>query len=335
MLGKEARDGTWALRHRQGNQFSLHNHEPSLHTSAHPAHRQLSLAQEISIPQGEAIGSLSNAGIAPKEIQTYLRQTSSGTLATRQDIYNTIAAVRRDACEGQSPIQALADQLFKEGFWSQFQTSPDGRVIAVFFAHPDSLAYLRAYPNTLLLDCTYKTNKYNMPLLDMVGVDASQRSFCIAFAFLSGEGEDNFAWALDRLKSLYEQCNTPFPSVVLVDHCPACINALDTYFPTSVSLLCIWHVNKAVLAHCQPSFKGNDDAWADFYESWHWIVDSPTEEVFKERHSKFEKKYIEDHLNDLGYLRSTWLIPYKEKIIKAWTNQHMHFGNAATSRAEG
>lgn len=50
-----------------------------------------------------------------------------------------------------------------------------------------------------------------MSLLDMIGVDASQRSFCIAFAFLSGEDESEYAWALERLRSLYELCNTQLP----------------------------------------------------------------------------------------------------------------------------
>jgi hypothetical protein len=50
--------------------------------------------------------------------------------------------------------------------------SEDGRVTSVLFAHPKSLEYLKAYPDLLILDCTYKINKYNMPLLDMVRVDA-------------------------------------------------------------------------------------------------------------------------------------------------------------------
>jgi hypothetical protein len=136
------------------------------------------------------LASFSNAGLPPKEIQTLVRQ--SGSLATRQDIYNRIADVRRDACEGQSPIHALTNQLDKEGFWSRIQFAPDGRVTAVLFAHPDSLGYLRAYPELLLLDCTYKTNKYGIPLLDMIGVDTAQRSFCIAFTFLSSEIEEDY-----------------------------------------------------------------------------------------------------------------------------------------------
>lgn len=93
-------------------------------------------------------------------------------MATQQDIYNRIAATRREVCEGQSSIYALASQLDEEGFWSRIQFGEDGRVTAVLFAHPDSLAYLQAYPDILLLDCTYKMNKHGMPLLDMIRVDA-------------------------------------------------------------------------------------------------------------------------------------------------------------------
>ena len=109
----------------------------------------------------------------------------------------------------------------------------------MLFAHLDSIAYLHSYPEVLILDCTYKTNKYGMPLLDIVGVDATQRSFCIAFAFLSGETEADYTWALERLKSLYEQYSTPFPSVILTDRCLACINAAEALFPLSPTLICL------------------------------------------------------------------------------------------------
>lgn len=55
----------------------------------------------------------------------------------------------------------------------------------------------------------------------MIGIDASQRSFCISFTFLSGETEADYKWAFARLKSLYEQCNTTLPSVILTDRCLA------------------------------------------------------------------------------------------------------------------
>ena len=98
-----------------------------------------------------------------------------------------------------------------EGFWSRIQFGPNGHVTAVLFAHADSLVYLRAYPEILLLDYTYKTNKYGMPLLDMIGVDATGRSFCIAFAFLSGEAEEDCTWALEQLKKIVQTMRRALP----------------------------------------------------------------------------------------------------------------------------
>lgn len=344
VLAKESLDkGRWTLRHRQDARFSLHNHAPSSHPSAHPSHRKFNEQDTIIFTN------LTNAGIAPKDIRTYLRQHSDSS-ATQKDVYNRIVAVRREMCAGQSSIHALANHLDEEGFWNRMRFDASGRVTAVLFAHPGSLQYLESYPDVLLLDCTYKTNKYGMPLLDMIGVDACQRSFCIAFAFLSGESEEDYCWALERLKSIYETCKTRLPSVILTDRCIACMNAVGLVFPTAHSLLCLWHANKAIFQRCQPSFgvakqgpstdetmslSSTTDKWTDFFRFWHSIVSSPSEEVFKERVSAFEKKYVPDFIDQVAYVQTQWLDSYKERLVKAWVDQHAHFGNVATSRVEG
>ena len=239
---------------------------------------------------------------------------------------------------GQGSIQALISQLSAEGFICQTQVDGNNRLSAIFFAHPDSVAYLQSNPDVLLLDCTYKTNKHDMPLLDMVGVDSCQRSFCIAFAFLSGESEEDYVWALEHLRSLYQR---DLPSVVLTDRCLAAMNAAAASFPSSRALLCLWHVNKAVLQHCQPIFaakNGSEDAqaevqvWEEFYAFWHSIVRSPDEETFEVRLAEFEAKYGEEYLDAVGYVKTYWLEPYKEMIVKAWVNAYLHFDNVATSR---
>ncbi|KAJ3454449.1 hypothetical protein MRS44_018343 [Fusarium solani] len=260
-----------------------------------------------------------------------------------QDIYNCIAQGKRDLARGQSNMHALADQLKSEGFWSRIRLDESGRVVAVLFAHPRSLGYLKSYPEVLILDCTYKTNKYKMPLLDIVGVDACQRSFCIAFAFLSGEEEDDYIWALERLRSMYEVHGIGLPSVILTDRCLACMNAVSSpsCFPEPISMLCLWHINKAVLTYCKPAFirdksepEGHEE-WKEFYGHWHEIVASPTEDIFDERLERFKKRYIPSHINEVGYIIETWLDLYKQRFIKAWVNQHLHFDEYVTSRCEG
>lgn len=177
-----------------------------------------------------------------------------------------------------------------------------------------------------------------MPLLDMIGVDSCQRSFCIAFAFLSGESEEDYSWALEHLRSLYQR---ELPSVILTDRCLAAMNAAAIWFSSSKALLCLWHVNKAVLQHCRPFFaskvgqateQAEGKAWDEFYAFWHSIVASPDEKSFEERLAKFKLKYGSKYLESVGYIKMYWLEPHKEKIVKAWVDEHLHFGNIATSR---
>lgn len=335
VLAKESPDRTtWTLVHRPCKEYAQHNHPPSEDPSGHPIHRAL-CKEEVS-----TISNLAAAGVAPRNIKTYLHKTSD-TLATAKDIRNQIAIARRDLREGQSSIQALVDQLQKKGFWCRTQLDTDNRLTAIFFAHPDSVAYLQPNPDILILDCTYKTNRYNMPLLDMVGVDSCQKSFCIAFAFLSEETEDDYLWVLRHLRSLYQQ---DLPSVILTDRCQAAINAVSACFPSSAALLCLWHANKAVLQYCRPAFGLQRNlqpeslemqAWEAFYSSWHSMVASPDEETFNKRLSDFESKYAAQYLQEVGYIKVYWFESYKERIVKAWVDKHLHFGNIATSRGEG
>ena len=326
ILAKESTEGIWTLHHRPDSRFSVHNHEPSRHASAHPRHRQLSLAEK------DQLEGLTTAGVSPKEIQTLVRQ--GGSLATRKDVSNQIADVRRDSRGGQNPIHAFATYLQNTDTWSRIQAGEDGHVTAIIFAHRDSLTYLQAYPELLILDCTYKTNKFGLPLLDIIGVDACQRSFFVAFAFISGESEADYLWPLQQLRSLYEQSAIAFPSVVLTDRCLAAINAISATFPSATLLICIWHANKAVLAHCKRAFPDNE-MWDEFYQYWHSIINSRTEDEYLGRLAEFQQKYASQHLESVRYVKETWLLPFKEKLVKAWVDQSTHFGNTATSRVEG
>ncbi|XP_038688751.1 uncharacterized protein LOC119987917 [Tripterygium wilfordii] len=75
----------------------------------------------------------------------------------------------------------------------------------LFFAHPGSLELLRAFPHVLLMDATYKTNRFKMPLFEIVGVTSTNMTFCIGFVFLQSEKEDNYTWALNCLRSTMDE----------------------------------------------------------------------------------------------------------------------------------
>ena len=48
-----------------------------------------------------------------------------------------------------------------------------------------------AYNLVFLIDSTYKTNRYMLPLLDFVGVTPIGMTFSVGFAYLEGERLNN------------------------------------------------------------------------------------------------------------------------------------------------
>jgi len=47
--------------------------------------------------------------------------------------------------------------------------SESSRLQAVFIACPESIQYLQAHHDVLIIDNTYSTNQFGMPLLDIIG----------------------------------------------------------------------------------------------------------------------------------------------------------------------
>jgi MULE transposase domain len=82
-----------------------------------------------------------------------------------------------------------------EGTWTANNKAEDDVVSRVFCIHKTSLALLRAHSYILVTDCTYNTNKYKMPLLDIVGITSLNTSFYVGFCFVA-EDFNHYEFAL-------------------------------------------------------------------------------------------------------------------------------------------
>ncbi|KAL7258299.1 hypothetical protein ACSBR1_004427 [Camellia fascicularis] len=102
-------------------------------------------------------------------------------------------------------------------------------------AHPFSLDLFHAFPRVLIMDCTYKTNRHGLPLLEIF------------------ECTNNYVRALNILCGLMDE--NIFPKVIVIDREFALMNAIDVVFCSSKHLLCRWHINKNRLAKCKKMFE--------------------------------------------------------------------------------
>lgn len=59
------------------------------------------------------------------------------------------------------------------------------------------------------------------------------------------------------------------------------------------------------------------------------------QEAYEVAVEDFKRKWASDHYEEVAYVMEVWLDPYKARLVKAWVDQHLHFSNVVTSRAEG
>ena len=189
------------------------------------------------------------------------------------------------------------------------------------------------------MDCTYKTNKYRLPLITVVGTTAINTSFYVGFAFLRQERTEDYIWFLQQLKLWYQSNRRYFPRAIITDRDLGLMEAIGQTFPTphTQSLLCIWHINMCVQAEFKPVFHDDDNpdqAYREFEAMWHAVIYADDLEKLDAAWDALNDSYGDEHPEQVTYLERTWLCPYKQKFIKYYTNQVLHFGNVITSRVE-
>jgi hypothetical protein len=95
----------------------------------------------------------------------------------------------------------------------------------LFLAYKNALAMYKSYPEVMLIDCTYKTNRYRMPLCVMAGITGVNTTVIVAMAFLKQERECDYRWVLDKLSASVANFRTP--GVMVTDQDLALMNALS------------------------------------------------------------------------------------------------------------
>ncbi|XP_073222978.1 protein FAR-RED ELONGATED HYPOCOTYL 3-like [Cicer arietinum] len=232
----------------------------------------------------------------------------------------------------RTDMQHLLKLLEAERYTCWSRTHEDSNIVRdMFWTHPDSITLLNMFPLVLIMDSTYKTNKYRLPLFEIVGVTSTGLTFNVAFAYMDYERQDNFWWALEKLKELFVS-NTSFPQVIVTDRELALMNAIKVVFPSSTNLLCQLHINKNVGAKCK-QYILKKDMQEPILELWRKIVYCSEEKEYEELLQVFEQACV-DNIIFFDYVRDTWLNPHKERFVEAWTNRVLHLGNTTTNRVE-
>ena len=338
-------DGSWSVRFKQNNKSKWHNHEPVKELAAFPNHRRRARTEEIV----KTIRQQRVAGIEPGQTLAVIQQDQinpAEKLMIRKDIQNTRLSCRQEGLGSKSIIEALEDQLRQKQFFYRIDIDPEHRVCSILIIHPEAILLFKKAYEVLQLDCTFKTNKYNRPVLNFIAANGENNTIPLGLALMTGGKQQPFEWQLRAFREMLDENGIPHPKVVITDREQACINAIGETFPQADRLLCRWHINKAVQHWIRTHFGGipamdqeetedgvefvmNDQMQRAFDMYFH-CANAKTEEEFEIASAAIYNKYPDV----AAYLERTWF-PYREMWVKAWTNKVRHFDQEETSRTEG
>lgn len=187
------------------------------------------------------------------------------------------------------------------------------------------------FNKVFVLDCTYCTNMYRYPFLNVIGITSTYKTFYSCFFIIRSEDQYYCTWALNQLKQFIEYNDTEI--VFSCDREMSLVNSIKTVFQLSHTIVCIWHISKNILSNTKPDFK-TEEEFNEFIESWVNVVYSKTEKIFNENYDNFKLKYSNTHPKCILYIQKTWIV-MKENFISCYVNVFLHFGSNSNSRVEG
>jgi hypothetical protein len=291
-------------------------------------------AEQILPDEAILVREMAKNHVQPRHILSTTRNKNPTNATTAKHIYNARQRMRSEARGGRTEIQQLFKCLTDGNYTYSHRLLSDNQTVSdIFFSHPESIKLFNLFPTVLVMDSTYKTNKYRLPLLEFVGTTSTEQTFSIGFTLFSAEKESNFVWVLERYRELLKLQD--HPDVVVTDRDNALMNVVDRVFPMSAKLLCRYHISCNVRGNCKGKcgIDEDSDEFGIMIAAWENILDSENEESYADSVIRFRELCI-PFPTFLEYVETTILGPVKEKVVTTGIKRHMHLGNTTTNRCE-
>lgn len=203
---------------------------------------------------------------------------------------------------------------------------------------PECRMMFRDHPDIAILDSTYRTNKYNLPLLQVIGRTTTMKNFLIGVCFLSSEDEVSYFWAMTAFREVCESLSVTL--TCLVSDCSLALkNALTRLFPHTSQLICKWHIARNVKQHAHKEWpherieskeehQSVEKSRREFMSQWTAVIEAVTQDSFREAWNQMTSMYEDRQI--LDYVSTQWY-PYRNQWAMYMVKHVRHFDNRYVS----
>lgn len=146
--------------------------------------------------------------MTPQESAYALRQQDPKSLVNYRDIENFRQQNKLYTIGIQGKVTATLDYLKSNRYWHKYHVNPEtSELLHLVWLHPQSLETFRKCPDVVLFDCTFKTNQYNIPMINFVAPTGNNSTLHIGCGLLTGATQQVYEWALNALKECLIEYN--------------------------------------------------------------------------------------------------------------------------------
>ncbi|XP_021766240.1 protein FAR1-RELATED SEQUENCE 5-like [Chenopodium quinoa] len=168
-----------------------HNHSLVVYPEGH---RQIS---GLSIAAKQVVRDMTQAQVPPRHIMRTLVEKFPGDHPNIRHVYNCRSKIRMEQFEGREVVHQVIHLARQSKYLTWVFTDSNNVLQHAFMAHPIMTNLLRTYPYVIGMDSTYKTNRYDMPFFEIVGVTPTNQNFLVAYAFMRLESQESYRWVLE------------------------------------------------------------------------------------------------------------------------------------------
>ena len=171
----------------------------------------------------------------------------------------------------EEKIPSRSFQWFREGdYVHHIETNEGGNINGLFCASRQREAG-KPIQSRCVMYLTYKTKRYRVPILHIIGNDRVQYDVHRSFLLLGWGEVEIYAWAKSNLSTVWKDGSAP--KAIVTDLELALMTAIAQVFPSSSYMLCVWHTNKNIVAKGKKHYS-TQKRFDEFLQMWNVPVSS-------------------------------------------------------------
>jgi hypothetical protein len=306
----------------------------------HPLQSKVELANNIDSRRNitpaisAQVREMINSGLRGQEPQRRFLQSVHGVSIDRDVFRNLVSRHKRElgmvdsAKDFVQLLEWLQLQIANTSAYARYHVSSDDgyEVDAVFYMSADMIYHLSRNGTVLVMDTTFKTNRFHWPLLIVCGINEHWQTIVFAIALVHHQTTTTFTWALQQMQLAVGPEKLAAVTCVVTDGDSAMSAAITELLPQALHLRCIWHLEQNLRSNLNNVVADLDE----FIKQWNDVVAQEDEQGFHSAKAALHMQFGAA----CAYL-DQWHWKNERHFVECYVKNFTTLGIRSTQRVEG